>query len=337
MKFLQILLVFTLLSSSAIAQDYLNPSCQSILQNDLANKIVVDDVDGDGIANILMGTKINGILYNYIYKNADCTQQWTALGSGGWQYDTKGNIKSYKVSDLDGDGKKQIVLNSMKSSHPGAQIPEKYLWVITPKGLEDWHYKESCGFAHSVDVADIDGSGAENVIFGAQSKICALKDSIKTSAPVLWSYNIKYPSQHIEAVDLTGNGRIEVIALSGKYGIGKLYALDSRGNLIWEKEIPKGLYTPMHGENLISIEDLDGDGRKEIVVGTYEAGLIAYRSDGSEYANFKTGKLISAVKAADIDGDGKAEILAGSAPNVYALDSNLNVKWKWNSPTERTI
>ena len=71
------LCLILLLTFNVQADEYLQPKCQSILNNDLVNLIKVEDLKKNGVQNVLVGTSVNGMLYNYVYKGADCTLEWT--------------------------------------------------------------------------------------------------------------------------------------------------------------------------------------------------------------------------------------------------------------------
>ncbi len=333
MKYRALYLGLIVLLAGTVSAELFQPACQSILKNDLANVIEVEDLDGDGTPNILMGTSVNGILYNYVYKGVDCTSEWTALTSGGWSFDTDGNVKSFAVADLDGDGRKQVVVNSVKSSHPGSETPSEYVRVIHDTSIEDWNFDKECGLSHSVDAADLDGTGTLNVIMGTQSKkVCVLKDDPKQREPVLWSVDTRqYPVYYVESVDLDGDGSPEVVALSHRYGDAYVYAISSDGTILWEENIEGGVYTAMLAGNLIeTAADM-------VVVGTAEQGVVAYDGDGSLDWSYDTGNIVSSVHAVNLDGSGGVEVLVGSAPRVTALEGNGRMLWEWTEPVEGTV
>jgi hypothetical protein len=78
--------------------------------------------------------------------------------------------------------------------------------------------------------------------------------------------------------DLDGDGKKEILfapeTISGQ-GIGVLYLLDGRGRLVWEFQTGQGVrvgtrdYPPDFVINLIDVQDFNGDGRLEILVGSH--------------------------------------------------------------------
>ncbi len=335
-KLIAIALILVM-TSYASAQEYLEPKCVSIIQNDQANILKVDDIDGDGVPNILVGTSINGNLHNYVYKGADCTTDWSYI-KDGWIFDTLGDVKSFYITDLSGDGRKQIVLNSIASTKTGSKTPTEYVHVITNNGVEDWNFNKECGLTHSIYAEDIDGTGVKNVIMGTMSKkVCALKDSVKQANPVLWTYIADNPVQYVKSADIDGDGSIETVAYAGKYLIADMFALDKNGQLKWTANIADGLYNAALPEKIIAVDDIDGDGKYETIVGTYKKGAIAYDSMGTLKWSYETQGPVSSVITSDLNGDGKKEILIGAAPNLFALDTTGRLLWKWTQDTEETI
>ncbi len=75
------------------------------------------------------------------------------------------------------------------------------------------------------------------------------------------------------------------------------------------------------GGNIYSIEaspavaDLDGDGRLEIVVGSWDGNLYIWRDDGRAFPGWPIrarDQIISSTALVDLDGDGMLDIVVGS-------------------------
>src|SRR5947199_4272257 len=112
------------------------------------------------------------------------------------------------------------------------------------------------GWYSSPAVADLDGDGPPDVIWGAYDVVTLRGDSgsLKWRAP---SGNRVWPG--IALADLTGNGTLEVIV--GRSS-DQLTVYDRFGNVVWTQN-PFGT-----GElRTLAVADLESDGRLEILVG----------------------------------------------------------------------
>lgn len=95
----------------------------------------------------------------------------------------------------------------------------------------------------------------------------------------------------------------------------------------------------IHGE--VALGDVDGDSIDDIVVGSYDGVVSAYRGDGSKLWSYDTGDAAIEGKAAigDINLDGYNEVVIGvgstftpnAAGGVLALSHNGGLLWRRNS------
>jgi len=142
-------------------------------------------------------------------------------------------------------------------------------------------------------------------------------------------FSAKFPRIFIR--DLDGDGRKEVLFAphtADDIGVGNLFLFDARGKTIWEfdsgREVRVGdrRYSPEFVINLLDVDDVNRDGRLEIIVGAHsymEAPtrlliLDLEKRILGEYWNF--GQLID-FAVADNDGDGRREIIAVGTNNEY--------------------
>ncbi len=117
--------------------------------------------------------------------------------------------------------------------------------------------------------------------------------------------------------------------------------LEHRGNVITE-------WTFHAKSSLLSsavAEDIDGDGRKEIIFGTKDGRVFCINEDGSERWQFSAGERMSETEAlfydaervdsipatptiADVNGDGTQEIVFGTEKGrVHCLDNKGQQRW----------
>jgi hypothetical protein len=142
-----------------------------------------------------------------------------------------------------------------------------------------------------------------------------------------------YPPSAVPAptlADIADDTRLEILTPSAD---GFVYALSPDADLLWRYDYSQG--QPLMYASEIAIADLSGDGRPEIVFGTYgepgtESGrLVILSSNGEKQHDFAltgqnldSGNGVGACAAPtidDVDGDGELEIL------LLTIDHGLDV------------
>jgi hypothetical protein len=184
------------------------------------------------------------------------------------------------------------------------------------------------GWYASPAIADLDGDGANEVVWGSYDLV-ALNG---TSGSLRWraaNGGRVWPSPVV--ADLTGDGTLEVVVGRGN---GTLVVHNRAGSVLWS-------VSPFGGPELrtLAVTDLETDGVLDIVVGrasggstrqvdTYDAfgrrrsGWPA-RRDGE--AGYGWGMYNQNVTVADLDNDGDQEIVAPTDTHyITALDHNGN-------------
>ncbi len=236
----------------------------------------------------------------------------------------------YQVSAIDSSGNESarsatVTTNTTPATHTGFPLP---LGAPT---------------SSSVIVANVDGSsdGSAEIIAGG-NRVYALHadgtelfdgdgdpSTLGPISPLGASF-----SGGPTASDVDGDGDMEIAAAS--YDVARdsstIYLFDARTGAVqsgWPRTVFKlVLSSPTCG-------DIDGDGRKEVLVGSSNGMLYAWHEDGTEVRNgdgvsstngvfFVTGAFLYGTAAlGDLDDDGVSEIVIGSGDGkVYALNDD---------------
>lgn len=249
-------------------------------------------------------------------------------------------------------GKKATLNEDGTISVENVILPENYNNTEQTQVLDMiWRFGEPTNptFKNSrgVTLADLDGDGVDEIIFGIWNTLYALKGD----GTVLWekpvSGSILLPPT---VVDLNGDGNLEIIVNTGGIpAAGRVYLLDSQGN-----DLPGW---PLNFDNHWMINapaaaDVDGDGILDIVTGERVSGtqgfLHAIKMDGTPINSNWPVELPATPgftpSIADVNNDGTPNVvISASSGGLYVFDNqgqvlpgfpvvDPNVKYSYQSP-----
>jgi len=155
--------------------------------------------------------------------------------------------------------------------------------------------------------------------------------SLSWNGRIRWKQKVGVYSQALSISDINGDGFPDF--LEGDFGTNTLYAFDGKsGSLLWKFK------TNSDVDISPAIGDIDGDGKPEIVFGSWDENLYALNGEnGSLLWKFETSSGIYISPAiGDIDGDGKPEVVFSFVDNnLYILDgTNGDLKWKYKTGSD---
>lgn len=197
----------------------------------------------------------------------------SAEGKELWRIDVQGLPYSICVADINGDGTKEILVISQDST--GSLLAVKY-----KKGVM-WRFSDNQALL-SLAIGDLERDGKKEVAVGGVDGTLYILDA----GGVLKRKKVISRRSSVTALcfgNLDGNRGDEVVVGTSKDG---LYALDNTDSFIWRidpKEVVKKLKRkkqsshPQHGMQLIrtiAVQDILGDSRNEIIVGSRPSGLV---------------------------------------------------------------
>jgi hypothetical protein len=315
------------------------------------------DMNGDGWDDIIqiaasdMGPMLAGqnpITFGtgYWYQNPK------NVGTGNWQRfqisaDMRGEHKAFV--DMTGDGKPEI-LGSCKSCSPmqtwgywqANWTNPTALWTFHPV-TRTYTYKDGCcGWLHGLGAGDVNGDGKMDLLersgiwlqpangTGAWTFI-----NVAMSLPEFLGIEPDIGGSHMFAYDVDGDGLNDVVTSLQSHGYG----------LAWFKQGPPGTFTrqminntpeqkAMYSNVAISqlhslvLEDMDGDGLKDIVTGkTFLAHPYATGdAGGMDPVEFYVFKLVRTptvhFEPHLIDADTPTQKAAGGAREFKVVDIN---------------
>ncbi|NOT74313.1 MAG: T9SS type B sorting domain-containing protein [Cyclobacteriaceae bacterium] len=299
----------------------------------------IQDLDGDGQPEIALSH------YNSekvaIFKNASTILDFSPTAfAGRTDLQEAGASPGIAIADLDADGKPDVV------GLTNVGTPDHYNFSIfknnNPKGAITVG-----GFAARVDftttpggndiaIADFNQDGRPDIVVATLSdKMITVFKNISTpgvldatSFDTGTSFSTGNGAYNIAVGDLDGDGLLDIAFVNYQDdNFSILRNTSASGSISFEPRISFGVNTGAHPQD-IAIDDLDGDGKVDLVVANMDGNSISvFRNrsnpgdiDIATRVDFAAGSRPIAIATADLNVDGKPEIIV-----VNTQDNNISV------------
>ena len=194
-------------------------------------------------------------------------------------------------------------------------------------------------------VASLDGDDVEeSVIVVTDAGVFAVKLGVNES-----SLDLFYPSpsrvlDFAVLSDSDGNGRNEIAIATYDISLPNIVVFDSgTGQELWHHRHEVLTYDSKEEYasdfvkrqtftwSIARVDDLNGDAKKELVVGSWDTVLMLDGASGNELWSFQADNDVWQVSSADdVTGDGKPDILAGTQDGTVYLIDGFSGALRWS-------
>jgi len=261
---------------------------------------VLADLDGDGDSEILIALDMESAdTDGLIAIQADGTFLWQR------RYTSAGPISA---ADLNKDGQVEIALSGY-----GPGLNRFYTFLLDHEGQQITRWLG--GSPLGTVITDLDADGKSEVVFCTDKEVAAGRAAGGTA----WKTKVSDPLDiggGLCVGDLNEDGLGEVyvttVVEADEFTFSRVYAFDHKGRLLTEAGYPKTIMgNPTRCVPLIA--DIDGDGHKELIVGSANEPIMAWEPDGSVTPGFPLLALAPDIESTpalvDLDRDGDLEIM----------------------------
>ena len=335
------------------------------------NNIVIGDVDGDGKPDLVVANWNSNTIS--IFRNTSASGSITASSFASRVDFTLGmNLNSFSVaiSDIDGDGKPDLVVAN-DSSNTVSVLRN----TSTPGSITASSFASTVDFTTgmnpmSVAIGDVDGDSKPDVVVtnSGSNTISVFRNTSVSGSITASSFASKVDfttgegPNNVAIGDLDGDGKPDLVVTNPASTVSVFRNTSTPGSITASSFAPKVDLTGANPQS-VAIGDVDGNGKPDLVVAnlwhnvvsvfrnTSASGSITVGSFTSN-VDFTTGTGPNNVAIGDLDGDGKPDLVVinsysnnvsilrntigtlAAPKNLFASAGNAQVTLKWNKNTE---
>ncbi|HWP83074.1 MAG TPA: FG-GAP-like repeat-containing protein [Bacteroidota bacterium] len=319
-------------------------SAGSLSTGDSPREISVADLDGDGKLDIAVANQ--GSFTVTLFRNTSTSGSISFSNAG--TVATRNSPLSVAIGDIDGDGKPELVVPS--SASDTVSVYRNLSTVGSISFAPAVHFPTGAT-PHSAVVADFDGDGKSDVAVSnnAAGTISVYRNTSTTGSITTSSLAapVTFPAAanpaHLVAGDVDGDSKLDiVVSNTGSAVISVLRNTSTSGSITTSSFATKVDFPAGTNPLGISLGDVDGDGKIDIIVANVNSNTFSlYKNNStsgsislSTQVTFGTGTGPAYSSLSDVDGDGRLDAIVtnGTSATVSVL-RNTTVTAPGTAPT----
>jgi hypothetical protein len=297
--------------------------------------VAIGDIDGNGKSDIVVANRMSSNIS--VFRNIS-TSGTITTGSFATRVNfTSGSQpRGVALGDLDGDGKLDVVVTNMNNSNISVFRNISSSGSISFATLETFASPLNC---EAVSIGDIDGDGRMDVILTntGGNTISIYRNTGTSPGSISFAARVDFATgagPHGVAIeDIDGDGKIDVVTANRWVSnVSVLRNTSTAGTISFATKVD---FT-IDGQPLgVSIGDMDGDGKPDIVTSNYHGSFLimsvlrntstAGSVSMAAKVDFPTGTNSWGISVGDMDGDGKLDVVvANSGSNTISILKNTS-------------
>ncbi len=228
------------------------------------------------------------------------------------------------IGDIDGDGKSDIVAVNYNSASASVLRNTSTSGSITAGSFASAVSFTTGSLPTGVAAGDIDGDGKPDVIVANNSGSVSVLRNTSTSGSVSFAAKVDFGmasggSGHVSVADFDGDGRADIcITNFSSTHVSVFRNTSAPGSITFAARQD---FTTGSSPWQLSVGDIDGDGKTDMIVGNYGSGSISLFRNISVAGSISFSPKVDfggvsfplGVSVADIDGDSKLDIVTCNA------------------------
>jgi hypothetical protein len=291
----------------------------------------VMDVDGDGDMDFVGAQYMPGLLFWLERPKRPLVDAWKFHVIDDATKGGVNGIHGLLRSDIDGDGKPDIIANSAQEATP---FPHSLAWFRAAQAGKKWERMvfargDAPGLSHYFGSGDVNGDGRTDIAaaakVGPKGNWFAWWEQLPAGA---WKKHVVSDTEpgatNIAVVDVNKDGRMDLLASRG-HGFGLVW-YSREANERWQAH---SIDESIAGPHSLATGDIDGDGDVDAATCAKDSAVCAWFANDGQ-GNF-TRHTIHArqasydVRLVDMDKDGDLDLLVAGqeSRNVVWFENRL--------------